>query len=589
MEYFNIKKPKDLLNLHTLKVTLDKDIYTELIKTVKLLSIKRFSKVIGPLLNNKRVQKVLPCFSSSLESMSEAKYFLLPSLDRILEFYKLIILSQSSKINDFVLIRERFEELLINNEITLCENLLLEFRDKHGESIWWIKSKLILLFYNKNTDEMQSFCDELKLRSGKGIFTYYTNSLILSTQASFPVANLEKIILKAIEEFDKAGKSHVSWFLDILFFPKILSVRDVELHDIYALMQLPVIDMYSMLTSSLYSYVSFSNASPEKKKTCYKFLNDVSKNIDDAQVESSTRYLKGQSNHLVGLERDLVVDYENGKYAKVLNTFIEFVRKINHPVNYLNIIAKSCIRQKVQIKTGLPLIDDTVRNLIDIHSLSSRASQARQEIIERIVRLNGTNISLQLQALLIVAIPQFFKEKTLKNVLEIFICRHDHSLPIVKSIIASGKKIFSDNYSFFEPDNVTNERTHRCHHNKNNFFDKKLEEITESDFLIKDFIEYKSRVFVSTNSISELVDLAADCLVQYPESYVCFPIDNLVEHIEQDFIHDMNAIIVCYYFVKFVSSDKRTLLNEIFEEYFISSGKSKLVRYLKILQSRIKI
>lgn len=569
------KKPKTLLNLHTLKSTSDNDIYRELIRAVKNLSLKRFPQVIDPLLRNPRVQKALPCFGNTIESMSIAKHFTLPSLDRLLEFYKLIIFSQSSEINEFIMMRERFETLIVNNDIKLCETLLIEFKETHGESFWWIKAKLILLFYKQNADEMQDFCDEVKLRSEKGIFTYYMNSLVLSTQASFPASNLKKIVVKAVEELDKAKLSHAAWLLDILFFPKILSSRDDELHNLHALTQLPLIDMYSMLTSVLYSFVSNYNSSSESKKFCIKTLKEISEKIDDVQINNSILYLENQMNDLVGIERDLVTSYENGRYEQVLSSFIESVKKIKHPINYLNIVAKSCIRQKVKITTGLPLIDDTVRNLIDIHTLSSRASQARLDITEHIVRLNGTSISLQLQALLAVAIPQFFSEKTLKKVLEIVICRQGYYLPIVKSIISSGKKIFSEDYSFFEPHNVTHERALRCLNSNDNFFEQEQEKLSQSEFLTKDFIEYKSRKLILSNSMDKLIDFAANCFVAYPESYVCFPMDKLIEYIERNFVHDMNAIVVCHYFVKFISSDQRTLLNEIFEEYLISCDKSK--------------
>lgn len=565
-------KPRVLLNLHTLKSTPDEKIYKELMRTVQALSIKRFGQVIEPLLRNQRVQNALPCFESSLEAMSVAKNFQITSIERLLEFYKIVLTSQSAQINEFICVRDRFENFLIINELDSCEQLLADFRNSHGESIWWIKANLLLLFYKQDTEEMQVFCDEVKLRSGKGIFTYYINSLILSTQASSPASNLEKIVLKAIEEFDKAGISHVSWFLDTLFFPQILSARDVELDNLSALTQLPLVDMYSILTSSLFTFLNCSDEAPEKRKICLSFLTGLSQSVYDLQVDNSLAYFRGESECLKGIERDLVVSYESGQYAKVLTIFEESISLIQYPISFLNIVAKSSIRQKTIVVTGLPIIDDTVRNLIDINSLSSRASQSRQEIIERVVRLNGSILALELQALLVVAIPQFFEGRKLKRVLEAATCRQGNALPIVKSIISSGKRIFDDNYSFIDPLSVPDERVVRC---RGELTNPERQESARTSSLLKDFIEFKSRALVSNNSLGELVSLAASYLANYPESYVCFPMDKLVEYIEENFVHDIDSIVVCHYFVRFVSSAKRTLLNEIFEEYLISCGESK--------------
>lgn len=567
-------KPRVLLNLHTLKSTPDEDIYKELMRTVQTLSIKRFSQVIEPLLKSQRVKNSLPCFENSLEAMSVAKNFQITSIERLLEFYKIVLVTQSAQINEFVNVRERFENLLISNQLDSCEHLLAAYRCSSGESIWWIKAKLILLFYKQDTEEMQVFCDEVKLRSGKGIFTYYINSLILSTQASSPASNLEKIVLKAIEEFDKAGISHVSWFLDTLFFPQIISERDVELENLSALMQLPLVDMYSILTSTLFSFLNCSDDAPEKTKACINFLKGLSQSIDDFQLINSLAYFRDESRDLRKTERDLLESYENGEYAKVLTIFEQSFNLIAHPISFLNIIAKSSIRQETTVVTGLPIIDDTLKNLVDINLLSSRASQARQEIIERVVRLNGSRVALDLQAVLAVAIPQFFEERKLKKVLEAAACRQESALPIVKSIISSGKRIFSDGYSFVDPSNVPDERVLRCR-GAWALDNSEDDESIRTTSLVKDLIEFKSRALMSSNSLGELVCLAASYLVNYPESYVCFPMDKLAEHIEHNFVHDIDSIVVCHYFVKFVSSDKRTLLNEIFEEYLITNGETR--------------
>ncbi|KAA0975699.1 hypothetical protein [Pseudomonas sp. ANT_H12B] len=99
--------------------------------------------------------------------------------------------------------------------------------------------------------------------------------------------------------------------------------------------------------------------------------------------------------------------------------------------------------------------------------------------------------------------------------------------------------------------------------------------LDDSLFLKKDIIEYKCRALWFSGQIEPLIMLAADYLVENPESYLCLPMDGLVDIIGRDFICTIESIIICHFYVKFISEEKRATLNELFEELIFSNGCSK--------------
>lgn len=267
------------------------------------------------------------------------------------------------------------------------------------------------------------------------------------------------------------------------------------------------------------------------------------------------------------------------------------IKKISEPISLANIVAKSCVRTGRTFHSGHQIFDDTVKNLIDIHSLSARASQARLDIQERIIRLNGMELGIQLQAVLAIAMPQFFSEANLIRILRVANLTQRNTYPLIISIISHGRQVYGDKFTFVDPSSATAERIARCQPTSDDLsilpeWNAQSTNGNPLPYLKKDFIEHNSRALVSSQRFDDLIKFSAECLTEHPECYICFPMDILLHHIEESFLHSMEAIIVCHFYVRFISSEKRTLLNEIFEEYLYSCEKSKPSELFAELQEK---
>lgn len=550
------------------------DLYMELVRTTQKLSIKRFDAVIGALLKDPRIQAELPFYRNDLESIAIAKHYALTGIERTLSYYLQIIKAQAGKINLFITEKDKFERLLFDGNHIACQEFLEQHKSKMGESIWWVKANLLLLFFKQNSVDTQVFCDDILDRTGNCLLTYYLNSLIQCTHASSPIRELDRKISKALEEFEKAEIPAISWFVTKLCFPEIITRKPEDLGNLSLLQKLPVVDVYEFTTSAVLFNYNLDTEPKDKKIPCQKFISELGGIVNDPRLERYRKKSTNQSASPNPIEIELLRKYEAGYYKELIAEFLGNLDRIRHPISFANMISKSCIQTGKDFSSGKQILDDTVRNLIDIHSLSPKASQARLDIQERIVRLHRTELGVQLQSVLALAIPQFFAESVLVNVLRVADLNHLTTQPLIGSIIQNGRRIYGGKFNFVDPNGVPAERVARCAVSDSSN-DEFIDYYENSSGIQKDYIEYKSRVLISNHALDELVDFAASCLTEFSESYVCFPMDVLIDHISNSFTHSLEAIIVCHFYVRFISSDKRTLLNEIFEEYLYSQSKSK--------------
>ncbi|MNZ49833.1 hypothetical protein D3C78_676110 [compost metagenome] len=142
------------------------------------------------------------------------------------------------------------------------------------------------------------------------------------------------------------------------------------------------------------------------------------------------------------------------------------------------------------------------------------------------------------------------------------------------SLLEQGKKTYSSSYKFSTND-VIESRIIRCSGVDEEIDLSKVDFKNASEVLLKDEIEFKARILWHRNELETLVSVAANYLVENRESYLCLPMEGMVNYIEKNFICTLDAIIVCHFYAKCVSEDRRASLNELFEEFIFSSGRDK--------------
>lgn len=563
-----------LINSRMLKETPEEDIDREINRLVNLCGRKRLGSNLDEMFSHQKVREKIPSFFRKLEDITRAATFETSNNERCLELYRALFVAQSVEINKFVAARDAFEKAITLNDLVLAKSIIDEMHSVLGESMWWVKAKLILLFLAGNSDDMQGFCDEIQDRTGNTASGYNFSSLIWTTQSSAPYYNLQKFISKAVDEFRTAKQHSNAWLLEALFFPKMLDEGGGHVQ-IDMLQLFPVVDQYVVTVAYIYYTLGVQSPEPSYARFLRSVLEELRRTIHDPQLESFSASLVLKDKKLSSLAGKKILElYEAGRYEECIGEYVSGLRGLDSPIMYLNIIAKAQLYISDESKIGYPLLDKTLKGLREIYSLSSRASRARDEIIDSIVRFHGTGIAIELQSLLAVATPQVYDDNRLIGMVALSICRGKGGLPLHLSLLEQGKKIFSSAYRFSTAD-VLESRVIRCVGVDEDIDIDFFECDHASDVLVKDIIEFKARILWHRRELEKLIGIAASYLVDNQESYLSLPMEGMVNHIESKFLCALDSIIVCHFYTKFISEDRRATLNELFEEFIFSNGCDK--------------
>ncbi|KAA0975700.1 hypothetical protein [Pseudomonas sp. ANT_H12B] len=365
-------KPKILLNARILKDTRMEDVHSEINRLVNICGRKRLSKNLAELVQYEKCRLVIPSYFRTMEEISRSVAFETSSTERCIEMYKALIISQADEIECFVAARDEFERAIALNLLTDAKTIIENMHRDLGESLWWVKAKLILLFLVGNAEEMQAFCDEIQERTSNTSSAYYFNSLIWTTQSSAPYYNLQKIIAKAVDEFSTSKQKGNAWVLEALYFP-MMFVENPSLVDMDLMQLFPVIDQYGVLTNYIYSQLCEGRQDPGHERFLRSILDDFSRVISDPQLSGFLKYIKeGDRGLECNVGTEILKAYESGRYSECIQIYVDGIRNIKNPISYLNMIAKAQLYAGIDLRLGYPLLDKTIKSLKEIYSLSSR-------------------------------------------------------------------------------------------------------------------------------------------------------------------------------------------------------------------------
>lgn len=201
-------------------------------------------------------------------------------LEKQLCLYSILFSCCSGKINCYLKLKEKYENLLINGDYVNAKNILDEIESNIGVSIWGLDNRFILNEYTggleSNKDYLASInsinCDSwISLLAD--LFSFKAEKGVNNRQY---VHRIEKILNKAPKD------------LKPFFIEKLFPLYEIDLNDIYNMLYynsgLSIIDLYN-------TYI----------KACIRIISD-----DDADYRSKKAVLKSLT--LIGSVKDIVID-----------------------------------------------------------------------------------------------------------------------------------------------------------------------------------------------------------------------------------------------------------------------------------------
>lgn len=546
-----------------------------------------FSRRFLELYEKKRFRELFNCSYNSIEDFYKEGTFRITRKKRILEVYGCLLTAHAAEINQFVKARKFFESAVLEGRLDEALVILEDIEHHVGESIWYIRNKILVLSLKGNLQEMQDFAESCTERSTEQFFSYLISCCLLI--ASDPLLHHKKRILNGVKELDEAGVNQWSDMLRLIFVPRPF-FDSVELLSCLAVIQaFNAIDQYCLLTKLSAEVMAFDEGSDATQSEFKDFIDVLQASIEDESLPSLARLEQAQVDG-DSLSLKLTSLYETEQYEDLIRVFVSRFNDIEEPLAFVNLVAKAAAIIKPKYLSEMPgLIYQLVESLSSIYMLSVPPNQVEDKISAVVILLYHFSGSSQLQLSLYKSMPLRYNKSEWVRLAKSALLTTTDSTPLSKLLATDMDPLSSHKY-------ITNKSLLPLHRVlraslQESVGNGDLELLAlQAHFdkvpLAKDFYESVSTYYTRAEQPFELIELCARTLAKNPNAYIAFPMRKIVDFIEEEAVCSLDSVIIVYYYVKKIDSTKDYLLNETYEEFFGVNGTSRPSELLEVLDVR---
>lgn len=578
----NSISPFLLLNTAIASQTMSEDKYRKQVATFLVNEIdSKFEERFEKLLTTKRFKNLITSNALTIENFGANAFLAGPLTNsRMWSIYLHLISKNGKKISDFSEHREKIEREIIIGNFSDANDSIEKFKDIFGESVWYVRTKMLILISEEKTEELEEFCNNSKDRAGESLARFIFHCCQLIIGSDDPSLHLKALISRSAIEFKEAKLLETASFLELLFTPFPIKGSYDYSNSLSRLQGFPVIDQYcfilSILRLSLAEYKATNIKTIPNIDTIFKTLND---NISDPVLKKMfNNYFDISEKNTCSLGSELIENYTFGHYDRTIKIYFDNVEKIKNPLAYINLIAKSYayLGEIPDFPTSKGILKKTILQLALIYKVDPLWMQAEEQITTTAIKYHSLTYGSHIQLALYKALPNKYEENNPKLAAYISIATDPNVTPLTYTMAdQNNNKIFShaiEKISHIPKYRIIKEEI--VEFNINTDFEYCFESFKNSTPLIKDYIELISAKYLSIGKEEELILLAAPLLVSDPNRHVCFPLFKMINIIEERSICSISAVIVAFFYNRYTSPHKDYVLNESFEG-FLHSMKIK--------------
>ncbi|GGD93694.1 hypothetical protein [Caballeronia grimmiae] len=543
-------------------------------------AVADFRSDFKQLYQRKRFRRLFNASATTIEEFSVANIFrdqVAPS--RLLELYLSLVMQHAEELRTFVALRDRFEISVLAGQYNLASNLLDELREKIGESLWYIRNRILVLSYQGKLQEMQDFAESCKSRSSDSFVTYLINCFLLI--ASDPLLHLQKIVQRTINELKEAEINEWADLLSLLFVPRPLFARRENLTCLPVIQTFGIVDQYHLictLSAEILAHEIVAQTELDFVRHLSIFIEEMGSAVGDEAVPSSDPLsVQGRGNNADSSR--LVRLYENDQSVALINEFRTRFQQFRTPFALANLVAKAeAIANTGLFRPDQGPVSDVIRHLSSLYDFSASPTRTADLISSIVVQLNHFQGSSQLQLSLYASMPLRYESEDRQWLARLAAISNADATPWTRTLTKDADPILSHSYlsdSHTLPQYRIIKQQIRTLSSTREDVDAKLDAFRMTVPLKKDYYELASSYLSSVNALGDVIPLCAATLAQQPNAFVAFPMRKLIEHIERTNAHTLDSLIIAYYYVKKIDSKKEYLLNETFEEFILSNDAAR--------------
>lgn len=543
-----------------------------------------FRKRFLHLYQKDRFRKLFNASANTIEQFYQNDNFHFSGLKETLTLTELIIEGHSTQINSFARARLVFETAVLQGNLELASEILENIKNENGESLWYIRNKILVLGLKGKLQEMEDFAEACNNRSKDGFVSFLIRCFLLL--ASDPLLHQKKLILNTIKELDEAGIKQWADLLRLFFVPRPLFEPASALTCLPAIQAFTAIDQYTLITKLSAEIFSFSDSDTLITGEFQHFTQAIKSHINDNCLPSTSLTQRNhQDNESLAIQ--LTKLYETEQYKTLIDTYVQNFDTLGSPLEFANLIAKAvAIANDLHISEKSGLAYQLINHLSCLYKLSAPPNQLEESIAAIIVLINHFSSSPQLQLTLYKSMPLRYDKRSCAWLAKISYLTATESTPLTHLLAENADPLREHKY-------ITCSSSLPAHRSMRLALRESAAEngpelsTLQSNFsevpLAKDYYESISSHYIKTNQYIQLIELCAKALAHNQNSYIAFPMTDILRFIEANTECSLNSTIIVFYYVKKIDSSKDYLLNETYEEFFSLNGASRPSELLNVL------
>ncbi|EPG0797756.1 hypothetical protein ACSVJV_000813 [Vibrio cholerae] len=573
-----IKKPRDPKSYNASDA-----VYMEFYNFVKDYKYENFEDAVKILLDEVHIKNHLNAFANTAESFMSFPIFEANdiSIDKLLIVYKWLIINNSKMISEFENAQDKIEKSFLLNDLVTIEDEIENLFRKYGDSLWIMNMKLLLAYMKADRDFMKSAGDMYK-NNNSYLYKDLVDRKAWIFQLDDTETYIENITSRTIKEFiDGNAKTYASIYA--MYLTKYPLYNGVDyLYSLYDLQYFPLVDLYFFIINSFLQNMKseFHNDKELIKTAVPSFFYDIKNKTELRYVNKviSLNEMRGQENFKYDIDDPEILDYINGNYDSVIDSFESKYLEIENIVTKINMFAKSYIRLKKVPSNNLPpVLLRVVNELIKIYKLDN-SYESISNLMSLALKFNFLELSDHILVSIVKSAPFYLTENKVKLIEMTTYELLQPVTPLAKNISFSPLEKQINNISLSSKYGMKDPRFKLAQYMSNGG-EENLEEEEQllnslelEDLIRKDYLEIKFDYLLKKNKIKDMLIFVCDSLIGNHQSMICFPMKILYSIIEDGMYNSIESVIVADFYNNESNKQHETLLNESFEDYIISQG-----------------
>lgn len=502
------------------------------------------------------------------------------SADRAVAIYRGIIFGNREKITSFYAHRREYERAFLLGDFSAAEAFAEKVKSSCGESLWYVRSKMVLLSKQGRLDEMEKFAAECKARTDSGFITMVFSWYLLL--ASDPLLHLRKIVTSTVEELAEGQQQDWSELFSLMFIPTSMSSISRGLSCLTLIQTLPVVDQVCLLEALIAELRASGEEIPEAMSLLQSELRRLNLPIGMATLQASVQ-------HEERVLAELITFYELENYGDMFQLFSENFGGSGVLFAPLNLLAKAsaCGGVWALLDRSSPLAQ-LISILEQIYKLESQPGKLEDDYLAQVITLNGFNSSGHLQLSLYKALPYRLTRERRSELAKYASNGTEQGTPLSSLLLVSTEPALDYAYA----SEVSRMPEHRRLKQEIRKTWKEAEPAHIENLLIryselsplkKDHLELAAAYYLSSNAYDSLVKFGARAVASNPHAYVALPMEEMLSQVETSRLSDIEAVIISYFYAKRIDKRKEYVLNETYEEFLSTRGIDRPIALLEML------